>query len=250
MGKTDRLVGGGFCFYVTNSLGGEVTLFFLKKTKPRRGIVPYILNLITWWWWVVNITLRPLYPSGNRPGTHCVGDWVWPKAGLDGLGKCPNRDSNPTSSSPQPSRHTTELPQLLHTVSCRRKVALSNMMAPVSLFTHSFGLSSTTQIHPLPAAHNSTPPPPTQALTLHKNTANFLYTRICAQNSYVFKNTQNLHTMGIQNRGVNHRPRTAPRLKKEKSYIPTPYMCLLGTLQGKLYCLFEHPVVINTNTEQ
>jgi hypothetical protein len=26
-------------------------------------------------------------PPGNRPGTHCVGDWVGPRAGLDGCGK-------------------------------------------------------------------------------------------------------------------------------------------------------------------
>jgi hypothetical protein len=26
-------------------------------------------------------------PAGKRPGTHCVGGWVDPKAGLDGCGK-------------------------------------------------------------------------------------------------------------------------------------------------------------------
>jgi len=26
-------------------------------------------------------------PSGKRPGTHCVGGWVGPKAGLDGRDK-------------------------------------------------------------------------------------------------------------------------------------------------------------------
>jgi hypothetical protein len=26
-------------------------------------------------------------PAGKRPGTHCVGGWVGPKAGLDGCGK-------------------------------------------------------------------------------------------------------------------------------------------------------------------
>jgi len=36
--------------------------------------------------WVVNATPRPLYPR-KRPGTHCRGDWVGPKAGLDGCGK-------------------------------------------------------------------------------------------------------------------------------------------------------------------
>jgi hypothetical protein len=36
--------------------------------------------------WVVNATLRPLYPQ-KIPGTHCVEDWVGPRAGLDGCGK-------------------------------------------------------------------------------------------------------------------------------------------------------------------
>jgi hypothetical protein len=36
--------------------------------------------------WVVNVTPRPLYPQ-ERPGTHCMGDWVSPRAGLDGCGK-------------------------------------------------------------------------------------------------------------------------------------------------------------------
>jgi hypothetical protein len=35
--------------------------------------------------WVVNATFRPLYP-GERPGTHCIGGWVGPWAGLDGCG--------------------------------------------------------------------------------------------------------------------------------------------------------------------
>jgi hypothetical protein len=35
--------------------------------------------------WVVNATPRPLYPSGKRPGTHCIGGWVFATAGLDAL---------------------------------------------------------------------------------------------------------------------------------------------------------------------
>ena len=43
--------------------------------------------------WVVNATTRPLYPR-EQPGTHCIGGWVGPKAGLDGCGKSrPHRDS-------------------------------------------------------------------------------------------------------------------------------------------------------------
>jgi hypothetical protein len=36
--------------------------------------------------WVVNATFRLLYPR-ERPGTHCIRDWVGPRAGLDGCGK-------------------------------------------------------------------------------------------------------------------------------------------------------------------
>ena len=27
-------------------------------------------------------------PPGKRPGTHCIGGWVGPRAGLEGCGKC------------------------------------------------------------------------------------------------------------------------------------------------------------------
>ena len=43
-------------------------------------------NLGAKWGWVVNATPRPLYPR-DRPGTHCIGGWVGPRAGLDGCGK-------------------------------------------------------------------------------------------------------------------------------------------------------------------
>ena len=36
--------------------------------------------------WVVSTTPQPLYPR-ERPGTHCIGGWVGPRAGLDGCGK-------------------------------------------------------------------------------------------------------------------------------------------------------------------
>ena len=37
-------------------------------------------------WWVVNAKPRLLY-TRKRPGTHCIGGWVGPRAGLDGCGK-------------------------------------------------------------------------------------------------------------------------------------------------------------------
>ena len=46
-------------------------------------------------------------PPGNRPGTHCTGGWVDPRAGLDGCGKSrPHRDSIPRTVQPLASRYT------------------------------------------------------------------------------------------------------------------------------------------------
>jgi len=36
--------------------------------------------------WVINATPWALYPR-ERPGTHCIGGWVGPGAGLEGCGK-------------------------------------------------------------------------------------------------------------------------------------------------------------------
>jgi hypothetical protein len=50
--------------------------------------------------WMVNATIRPLYPP-ECPGTHCIGVWVGPKAGVGVCGKSrPYRDSIPGPSSP------------------------------------------------------------------------------------------------------------------------------------------------------
>jgi len=39
-------------------------------------------------------------PSVNRPGTHCTGDWMGPRVGVDGCGKSRHhRDSFPGPSS-------------------------------------------------------------------------------------------------------------------------------------------------------
>ena len=37
---------------------------------------------------------------GKRPNNHCTGDWVGPKAGLDGCGEFLHRDLIPEPSSP------------------------------------------------------------------------------------------------------------------------------------------------------
>ena len=44
---------------------------------------------------------------GNRPATHCAGDWVGPRAGLDGCGKSrPAPGFDPRTVEPVASRHT------------------------------------------------------------------------------------------------------------------------------------------------
>ena len=56
--------------------------------------------------WVVNATPRPLYPR-ERPGTHCTGRWVGPRAGLDGCGKSRlHRGFDPRTAQPVASRYT------------------------------------------------------------------------------------------------------------------------------------------------
>ena len=59
--------------------------------------------------WVVNVTPRPSYPR-ESPGTHYIGGWVGPRAGLDGFEKSRlHRDSIPGPSSPWQVAILTEL---------------------------------------------------------------------------------------------------------------------------------------------
>jgi hypothetical protein len=59
-----------------------------------------ILNLGTRWGWVVSIMPRPRFTPGKiTPGTHWIGGWVGPRAGLDAEARrkilCPCRGSKP-----------------------------------------------------------------------------------------------------------------------------------------------------------
>jgi hypothetical protein len=46
-------------------------------------------------------------PSGNRHGTHCIGGWVCPRAGLDGCEKSrPLPEFDPRTIQPVASRYT------------------------------------------------------------------------------------------------------------------------------------------------
>jgi hypothetical protein len=66
-------------------------------------IDPHFLDLGTSWRRVVSFMPLPLYPRERDPGTHFIGGWVDPRAGLDDMEKwkfLPYRDSN----SPLPGR--------------------------------------------------------------------------------------------------------------------------------------------------
>jgi hypothetical protein len=83
--------------------------------------------------WVVSVKPRPRFTPGERtPGTHCIGDWVGPRAGRDAEVKektfAPTGDRTPAV---QSVVRRTELRQLM-------KVLLQ-----VRLFwTHLFGMSA------------------------------------------------------------------------------------------------------------
>ena len=56
--------------------------------------------------WVVSVTPRPLY-TRERPGNHCIGDWVSLRAALDGCGKFrPPPAFDPSTVQPVVSRYT------------------------------------------------------------------------------------------------------------------------------------------------
>jgi hypothetical protein len=50
-------------------------------------IYPHFLDLDTSWRWVVSFTPLPLYPRERAPGTHFIGGWVEPRAGMDDMEK-------------------------------------------------------------------------------------------------------------------------------------------------------------------
>ena len=59
----------------------------------------------------MSVTPRPRFTPRERPGAHCTGGWVGPRAGLERCGKSrPHGDSIPEPSSPQPVALPTTLP--------------------------------------------------------------------------------------------------------------------------------------------
>jgi hypothetical protein len=87
------------CFF-THEKGKVVPLHSIEVHLSERRYSSLFLNLGTRRGWVVSITLRPPFtPRERAPGTHCIGGWVGPRAGLDAeiRGKilCLCRGSNP-----------------------------------------------------------------------------------------------------------------------------------------------------------
>jgi hypothetical protein len=91
-------------------------VFFTVKVKvPRnrpegpevgRGIALLFPDLGARRGWVVSTTPRPLYPQ-ERPGIHCTGGWVGPRAGLDVCEKShPPPGFDPRTVQPVASRYT------------------------------------------------------------------------------------------------------------------------------------------------
>jgi hypothetical protein len=56
------------------------------KTSEGVDIDECFLDIITGWRGVVSFTPRRFIPGKSR-GTHCIGGWMDPKAGLDHIGK-------------------------------------------------------------------------------------------------------------------------------------------------------------------
>ena len=86
-------LGGNVCTAVDcNPYTGEAKAKFTQEqtTKAERGSRPIALFFL----------FPPRYPR-ERPGAHCIGGWVGPRAGAVVCGKFrPHRDSIPVPSSP------------------------------------------------------------------------------------------------------------------------------------------------------
>jgi hypothetical protein len=70
------------CRYIRLSKGKGYPITGHQWPRWRRGIALLILDLGARSGWVVSTTPQLFYPR-ERPGTHCTGGWVVPRACLD-----------------------------------------------------------------------------------------------------------------------------------------------------------------------
>jgi hypothetical protein len=65
--------------------GVKVKLSLYEGVWGSGCIHPHFIDIGTSWRWLVSFTPRPLHPRERATGTHCIGGWVDPRAGLDDM---------------------------------------------------------------------------------------------------------------------------------------------------------------------
>ena len=70
--------------------------------RGSRGVALLFLDHGTRRGWGVTVTPRPLFTPKERLGSHCIGGWVGPRAGLDRCGKSrPQPEFDPRTVQPR-----------------------------------------------------------------------------------------------------------------------------------------------------
>ena len=112
-GRSGRIfIKRNYCIYHSVSIVGRFSpfLYATKALRVSRGTAVLFLGPrhSRWGGWSAPRPGR-LYPR-ERPGTHCTGGWVGPRAGLDGRKSRPHRDSIPGRPARSSDAILTELP--------------------------------------------------------------------------------------------------------------------------------------------
>jgi hypothetical protein len=80
--RSKRIAGSDKLLYT-----GKVIQLIKHYAMKSGGIDPRLLDLDTSLRWVISFTPRPLYTRERDRGTHWIGGWVGPRAGLDAAEK-------------------------------------------------------------------------------------------------------------------------------------------------------------------
>jgi hypothetical protein len=98
--------------------------------------------------WVVNATSWPLYPRGKH-GTHCIGGWVGPRAGLNRRGKSrPPSGFDPRTVQPVANRYTdTAIPAHCHLTHTQHNSTIMDISCKNVIKTVPFIASLSNQLH-------------------------------------------------------------------------------------------------------